>query len=117
MNLRIEFENDMQDWVNALGHPKWNDEAGLYEEQEWQLAWVAYKRSKKSNSSILNIVKANAPEEATHFTYEPDLSVVSYWRIVDGCVESWSDDNHCWITYQNSVKSYNDFILSQLKPL
>ena len=47
MSLRIEFENDMQDWIKALGCPTWNVEAGIYEEQQWQLAWIAYKRAKK----------------------------------------------------------------------
>lgn len=116
MSLRIEFENDMQDWVTTLGRPTWNDEAGLYEEKEWQLAWVSYKRAKKAALSISGIVKANAPNGATHFAYEPDLSVIDYWRIVDGWVESWSDDDNGWLTYQH-VKSHNDFMLSKLKPL
>lgn len=30
----------------VLGRPTWNDEAEIYEEKEWQLAWIAYRRSK-----------------------------------------------------------------------
>jgi len=47
MDLRIKFENAMQDWIKALGRPTWDDEAEIYQEQRWQLAWVAYKRAKK----------------------------------------------------------------------
>ncbi|WPE80203.1 hypothetical protein SB581_12095 [Acinetobacter baumannii] len=47
MSLRIEFENDMKDWIKAYGRPTFDEEAGIYKETEWQLAWVAYRRAKK----------------------------------------------------------------------
>lgn len=47
MSLRIEFENDMKDWIEAYGRPTFDEESGLYQEKEWQLAWVAYRRAKK----------------------------------------------------------------------
>lgn len=37
MSLRIQFENNMQDWIVVLGRPTWNDEAEI----EWQLAWTS----------------------------------------------------------------------------
>ena len=61
-------------------------------------------------------IKANAPEGASHFTHEPDFSVVSYWRVMNGWVESWSDDDNQWLSYKH-VRSYNDYMLSVLKPL
>ena len=61
-------------------------------------------------------IRKNKPDGATHYNNEPDYSAVCYWMVVDGWVESWSDDDKCWLTYKN-VKSYNDFMLSEIKPL
>ncbi|EHU1923796.1 hypothetical protein ACXLRP_003493 [Acinetobacter baumannii] len=44
MEFRIEFENEMRDWITALGRPTWDEEAEVYKEREWQLAWAAYIR-------------------------------------------------------------------------
>ncbi|WOE32730.1 MULTISPECIES: hypothetical protein [unclassified Acinetobacter] len=46
IELRIQFENDMQDWIMAFGRPTWDEDQELYEEKEWQFAWIAYCRAK-----------------------------------------------------------------------
>lgn len=67
--------------------------------------------------NLKKIIADNAPSGATGFTYEPDLSAISFWRWNDGVLESWSDDDNCWLTYENAPSSYLDFMKSTIKPL
>ena len=45
MDLRVEFENVMSDWIIFDGRPTWCEEDGIYKEQKWQMAWVAFQRA------------------------------------------------------------------------
>lgn len=49
MQLRLEFENEMQDWIKANGRPTWDEEWEVYKEEPWQLAWVAYLKCWKKH--------------------------------------------------------------------
>lgn len=60
-------------------------------------------------------IRKNKPDGATGYTHEDDFSVISYWRIVDNKVQSFSDDDG-WIRYHN-CESFNNYIKSIIKPL
>lgn len=47
MDLRLEFENEMQDWIKAHGRPTWDEDVEIYKEKEWHFAWVAYRKAWK----------------------------------------------------------------------
>lgn len=64
----------------------------------------------------LDDIRKQAPEGATHYTVEPDFSVVSYWKIVGRKIASWSKDDAGWITYYD-YEGYTSYIISIAKPL
>lgn len=66
--------------------------------------------------NLKSIIKEKAPEGATWFTYEPDLSVLSFWRFNDGVLEAWSEEDG-WLSHANSAESFVKFIISEMKPL
>lgn len=61
-------------------------------------------------------IRENAPSGATGYTHEDDFSIVSYWRVVNNKVESFSDEDDNWIKYHN-CESFHDYIKGIMKPL
>lgn len=45
MDLRIQFENAMADWIAVDGRPTWCEQSEVYNELKWQMAWVAFQRA------------------------------------------------------------------------
>lgn len=77
MSLREEFENTMADWVVAIGKPVWDEENNIYVRRDWQMAWVAFRRTKllydkdhkvtytQRSSALVNGVRYIAPADTT----------------------------------------------------
>ncbi len=67
--------------------------------------------------NLKKIIKEHAPDGAIGFTYEPDLSVLSFYRFNDDILETWSDEDNQWLTYVNAPASFVNWVKSEMKPL